>query len=300
MPTLEEYFNNDFKDLSLGFPITVKYGKRKPNFDDVEFQEVVIKARIRHNSDSSVRLFTFYVPPSDVTILLCKSILKDIEKWKLKANELEVIGGFFKDWSAGVHTMTYSNRVFIYTETQLTDEELAQIDTIGKSLNLYITFRSSDYLNRKIETEKPVAFISHDSRDKDLIASVIAAKLNSRLCHVWYDEYSLKVGDSLRESIEKGIKEAKKCILILTPNFLTNPGWTKTEFNSIFTRERIFNENIVLPIWYNVTKEQIFEYSPSLADRVALKWPIKESTLAEEYNREIEKIISKLHTQIIN
>jgi hypothetical protein len=37
---------------------------------------------------------------------------------------------------------------------------------------------------------------------------------------VWYDEFSLKVGDSLRESIEKGIKECKKCILILTQNYL--------------------------------------------------------------------------------
>ena len=78
-----------------------------------------------------------------------------------------------------------------------------------------------------MEIEKPMAFISHHSKDKDRIVRPLAIGLNSRLCFVWYDEFSLKVGDSLRESIESGIKDAKKCVLILTPNFLSNPGWTK-------------------------------------------------------------------------
>lgn len=34
-----------------------------------------------------------------------------------------------------------------------------------------------------------------------------------------YHEFSLKVGDKLRESIEKGLKDCRKCILVLSPNF---------------------------------------------------------------------------------
>ena len=149
-----------------------------------------------------------------------------------------------------------------------------------------------------METQQPLAFISHDSKDKELIAKPLAHGLNSRLCFVWYDEFSLKVGDSLRESIEKGIKEAKKCVLVLTPNFLNNPGWGKKEFNSIFTREMIFDERIVLPIWHNVTKEDVYEYSPSLADTVALIWPNKSDLADAEYSQEVEKLISKIHTAV--
>ena len=89
---------------------------------------------------------------------------------------------------------------------------------------------------------------------------------------IWYDEYSLKLGDSLRESIEKGLKDCKKCILILSPNFLNNLGWTKTEFNTIFTREIIETKNLVLPIWAGVSKKDIYDYSPMLVDRVGVNW----------------------------
>jgi TIR domain len=57
------------------------------------------------------------------------------------------------------------------------------------------------------------------------------------MCPVWYDEFALKIGDNLRDSIERGLKECRKCVLVLSPNFLTNGGWTKKEFDSIFTRE---------------------------------------------------------------
>jgi hypothetical protein len=119
---------------------------------------------------------------------------------------------------------------------------------------------------RQIEQRsRPMAFISHDSRDKETTARPLAVSLSQTLCPVWYDEFSLNVGDSLREKIEKGLKECKRCILILTPNFLSNTGWTKKEFDSIFTRELLENENLVLPIWSGVTAKDVFEYSPALA-----------------------------------
>ncbi len=63
---------------------------------------------------------------------------------------------------------------------------------------------------------------------------------------MWYDEFSLRVGDNLRDSIEKGLKECRRCILVLSPNFISNKGWTKTEFDSIFTRQILEEERLVL------------------------------------------------------
>ena len=47
-------------------------------------------------------------------------------------------------------------------------------------------------------------FISHASEDKDLIARPLAHFLKTASFNVWYDEFALKLGDSLRASIDGG------------------------------------------------------------------------------------------------
>ena len=298
MSTLKEYFNNDFKDLSLGSDLTMTIHKLDHNKVIVFTETIIIKSRVRHNSDSSCRLFTFYIPERKDTLSIVRTIIDNIAKYKKESERVLVIGGYENDLQIGTHRNVFSNRLYFYTEYQLTKDDISRLENYCKQKNIFVTVRSEEYIKMKMKNEKPLAFISHDSRDKSIIAKPVAMGLSSRLCSIWYDEYSLKVGESLRESIENGIKNTKKCILILTPNFLKNPGWTKKEFNSIFTREMIFNERIVIPIWHQVSKEDIFEYSPSLADTVALVWPDSTTLNEEEYKKEVEKIISKIHTSV--
>lgn len=165
-----------------------------------------------------------------------------------------------------------SHRVFIYSETDFTLSELAFLKKKAKELNHELLFRSERFRRERSKHERPLAFISHDSRDKDVIAKKIATKLQSMLCPVWYDEFSLNIGDNLRESIEKGLKECKKCILVLSPNFISNRGWTKAEFDSIFTRQILEEQELVLPVWYKVSKQDVYEYSPSLLNVKGADW----------------------------
>ncbi len=176
----------------------------------------------------------------------------------------------------------FSNALQVHISCKTLDSDIEIPVTIGYEIyskskfiayfGLMITVRDNDYLQRKMELEKPLAFICHDSRDKDKIAQPLAIKLQSFMCPVWYDEFSLKIGDSLRESVERGIHEAKYCVLILTPNFLSNNGWSKEEFNAIFTKDLVQGKKTILPIWHDVTKEQVANYSLILADRLAAKW----------------------------
>lgn len=76
----------------------------------------------------------------------------------------------------------------------------------------------------------------------------------------------------MREQIEKGMKEAHKCILLLSPNFLANRRWAKTEFDAIFTRELLERKDAILPVWIGVAVKDVFEYSPSLANVFGLSW----------------------------
>jgi hypothetical protein len=135
----------------------------------------------------------------------------------------------------------------------------------------------------------PQAFICHDSRDKRSIAARVATGLAGLRCHVWYDDFSLCIGDPLRESIEEGLRTCRKCILILSPNFLSNGGWTKAEFNAAFTREIVERNNVLLPVWAGVTKNQVYAYSPVLADRLGIDW-----------GRGSREVVSKLYAAIMD
>lgn len=168
--------------------------------------------------------------------------------------------------------ITASRRLFIYSETDLDATATKRLQSDADSLGHKLQFRCAEYVRGRTEIEKPLAFICHDSRDKEEVARRIAVNLKRMLCTVWYDEFSLKVGESLRESIEKGMKECKKCILVLSPYFLSNSGWTKTEFNSIFTREILEETKLVLPVWHGVTTQEVFGYSARLLDVKGLDW----------------------------
>lgn len=181
-----------------------------------------------------------------------------------------------------------TTRVFLYSETDLDACAVERLQAEAASLGHRLQFRSAEYVRGRIRFETPLAFISHDSRDKEAVARPIAVNLQKMLCPVWYDEFSLKVGDSLRESIEKGLKECKKCVLVLSPNFLSNNGWTKREFNSVFTREILEETTLVLPVWYQVTKEDVYDYSPSLLDVKALDW---EQLGEDEVCRQLQRAI---------
>jgi hypothetical protein len=167
-----------------------------------------------------------------------------------------------------------STRIFIYSESQLTDDQISQLKKRGQELGQRVQFRSIDHAEARSQYENPFAFISHDSRDKAEVARKIAIGLQKLMCPVWYDEFSLTVGANLRDSIENGLKKSRKCILILSPTFFSNGGWswTKKEFDSMFTREILEGRQLVLPVWYGVTKQSVYDYSPSLLNVKGVDW----------------------------
>ncbi|MNV83673.1 TIR domain protein [compost metagenome] len=85
---------------------------------------------------------------------------------------------------------------------------------------------------------------------------------------VWYDEYTLRIGDSLRRSIDKGLAESKYGLIILSKAFFEK-NWTQYELNGLVVKE-MEGSKVILPIWHNITKNEIMRLSPSLVDKVAL------------------------------
>jgi hypothetical protein len=112
-------------------------------------------------------------------------------------------------------------------------------------------------------------FICHASEDKDELVRPLAAALKAEHIDVWYDEFSLKVGDSLRQSIDRGLAGARYGIVILSPAFFQKP-WTQWELNGLVARMMQERRRLILPVWHRVGLSEVMEASPSLADIRAL------------------------------
>lgn len=111
-------------------------------------------------------------------------------------------------------------------------------------------------------------FISHAAEDKNFVRP-LAKALKKEGFKVWYDEFELKVGDSLRQKIDYGLANSRYGVVVISNHFI-NKNWTAYELNGMVTRE-IDGVKVVLPLWHNITKEEVMTYSPSLADKMALE-----------------------------
>ena len=111
------------------------------------------------------------------------------------------------------------------------------------------------------------AFISHASEDKDSFVRPLANALEAEGLSVWFDEFSLTVGDSLRRSIDRGLASSRFGIVVLSSHFMTKE-WPQKELDGLSARE-VGGAKVILPVWLDLTADQVRAYSPTLADRKA-------------------------------
>ncbi len=112
-------------------------------------------------------------------------------------------------------------------------------------------------------------FISHASQDKEDFVEPLAKLLRDRGFRVWYDDFVLKVGDSLRRSIDMGIARSAYGVVVLSPHFFAK-AWPQHELDGLTAREIAGRKKLILPVWHNLSHDDVLEYSPSLADKIAL------------------------------
>lgn len=136
--------------------------------------------------------------------------------------------------------------------------------------------------NKKSKAIKWDVFISHASEDKEDFIKELAKTLSLLGVKVWYDEFTLKIGDSLSKSIDYGLKNSDYGIIVISHNFIKK-GWTEYELRSLINKE-IGYKKIILPIWHKITKQEVKNFSPFLADKFALNTT----------NNSIKEIVIKL------
>jgi TIR domain len=112
-------------------------------------------------------------------------------------------------------------------------------------------------------------FISHATEDKKSVAKPLADALASFGLRVWYDEFTLKPGDSLSRSIDRGLALTKYGVVILSPAFFAK-SWPEYELRGLIARE-LGTTKVIIPVWHNVERDEVLRFSPPLADKLAIK-----------------------------
>lgn len=275
MTTIREYYDTEAKALNAESSWIVQHQNASNG--------ITVLGKISYRIDENIKYWSFYFPQNTpIDYIKYMFSLSEVKKCHLEDELSQIIGYVDSPEKYNLEDFQFTKRIYIYIDEVLTNEQIEELKKHGQDFGFVVILRDKKYAVERSERAKPLAFISHDSRDKDDLVRELAREMSSLACPIWYDEYTLKGGDNLRESIESGLKEAKKCIVILSPNFLENKKWAKAEFESIFMRELHKQENIMIPVWHNVSQEEIYEYSPQLLGRMALSSSIGIQNLAKK------------------
>src|SRR5438552_6046583 len=137
-------------------------------------------------------------------------------------------------------------------------------------------------------------FICHASEDKRTFVRPLAKALRKRNVEVWYDEFSLKLGDSIRRSLDKGLKQSRFGVVVLSKAFFDKQ-WPQYELDGLVEREMKGRDKVILPVWHAVTHDDVMKYSPPLAGRKA----VSSMEGIEKVAEEIFAVIHPRHSPLI-
>lgn len=144
--------------------------------------------------------------------------------------------------------------------------------------------------NNQQEMEEYDVFVSHAWEDKESFAEEFVESLRECGAKVWYDTTQIKWGDSMRSKIDDGLRKSKFGVVVLSPDYIKDGKyWTKTELDGLFQIESV-NGKMLLPVWHNLTKKEVMEYSPIVASKLAMTTA---NMTPQEMAKELYKLLSE-------
>jgi TIR domain len=103
-------------------------------------------------------------------------------------------------------------------------------------------------------------FLSYAKIDGSTLAGDLRDRLHELGVSVWFDEVAIEPGRSQALQMDKGLKNARAGIALLTPAYLAGRFWTERELGVLLSKETL------IPVLHGVTFEDVAEYSGILPD----------------------------------
>jgi hypothetical protein len=259
----------------------------------VEKSILIIDGNISRKSKEAHNLLTKISREKDLKRVL--NYQKDLNKKNEEISKLET------DKSNKSKTLADKQKKKLDLQSKLNKEEQKERDKVKKEQKEMLTLQQQ--ITREMERQKTQSlhsfdvlkpqsieqtsydvFVSHASEDKDEFVRDFVKCLQENGLNVWYDEFTLRVGDSLRRSIDNGLSNSRYGIVVLSEAFFSKE-WPQRELDGLFARE-VNGEKVILPIWHKISKNEVLKYSPIIADMVALNTA---SFTIEEIAKEISE-----------
>lgn len=148
---------------------------------------------------------------------------------------------------------------------QLQRENQSRISEIIKTVDNSFTGANS-MNNHKYDHD---IFFSYAHEDSEYADSLVKMMKENGI-DVVFDKNDLAWGQSIIDFIDNHLRAVKYGIILLTPTYLEKY-WANYELKSLLQRHsRSEGQNIILPIWHNITADEIANRSLALTDFNAL------------------------------
>lgn len=226
------------------------------------------------------------------------SLQKDLTRKNEEVSRIE------KEKSTKEKTLSDKQKRKFDLQQQLSKEEqrerekvkMEQKEILSVQLEISREMERQKMISRQTITSlKPVViskqyhvFVSHASEDKEDFVRPFVNALIAEGLSVWYDEFELSIGMSLRRSIDNGLSNSKYGIVVLSEYFFKKE-WPQKELDGLFARE-VNGDKVILPLWHKISKNEVLTYSPIIADMVALNTT---NFTIEELAKEIATVVLK-------
>ena len=171
-------------------------------------------------------------------------------------------------------------RYWVYVKASKQYLLMQHVAVASRAAALQSQFRG-DHMSEDTRKQSDYAFdvfISHASEDKESIVRRLFTLLVGYGYRVWYDEFSLSLGDSLRRSIDSGLVQSRFGAVVLSHHFFRK-NWPQYELDSLNAISIATGEKRMLPIWHEITYREMVRYSPYLADKVSIQSNVNDDDL---------------------
>ena len=219
------HYHEAMEYLKQGISVAQRVGLRKEEVDLFFDLALVHKERMDfagaqslcHRSLAIARSLGYLVKEIDILVLIASvSILQ---------NQPEAASGLYDDALARARAMG---------DTVREDAILAEITKVQGLIKLE-------------EDRKRKIFISYNREDRSFVDR-LANDLKARELPVWWDQWEIKVGDSIIQKVSDGIASSSYLIPVLSPHSVKSE-WVQREIGSVLMKQLQVDKNItILPL----------------------------------------------------
>lgn len=224
----------NMKEESKSYLIELEYGNRKK---EKEFVKNILK---RYGRESLVGVVLFVNNnPYHLELLLSLHFEKhheDFDKYLAEKHPTakRAYNRFVDDLMLSMQNKSYN------VASVVDPEDVDIIMTSGTNSTFF--FPDMDELlkvwGRPVTMNKPIVFLSHSSKDKELVDKVFYELQKSEV-GAWYDKEEIMAGESITDKINDGLSKSDFGLIFLSESFLNGQsGWTIAEAN-FFMQQRM-------------------------------------------------------------